>query len=70
MITTPRETHANNLALIAEISASPYYRRMSFQEADAWLTAFEAYQDKGYPKDFATQYAWDHYFAPRIAKRK
>lgn len=67
---SPRETHANNLACISELSDSPYYRRMSFVEADSWLFAYEDMVSKGYPRQMAAQRAWDCHFASRNAFAK
>lgn len=67
---TPRQTHASNLEYIRNMSGENYYRRMTFQEAEDWIQNYEYYLDEGYPSALASQYAWDHYFAPRTRSLK
>lgn len=65
---TPRQTYWNNLHCIADIDGE-LFRRMSFQEADQWLFAYEDMRSEGYDKESAAQRAWDCYFnARRVVK--
>lgn len=61
---TPRETYWNDLLTIADITGS-LYRRMSFQEADEWLTTYDCERHEGYPSDMAALRAFDCHFAGR-----
>lgn len=64
--TTPRQQHAERLALIKDLDGA-YNRRFTFHESEAFLEAVEYYLSEGYPQEHATMYAYDHYFAERGA---
>lgn len=60
---TKRQEHAANLSYIREVGGDDYYRKMSFQEADSWLNAYNYYLDEGHGQTNAVQRAWDHHFS-------
>jgi hypothetical protein len=64
---TRREEHAQNLSIIRDICGETYFRRMTYAEADSWLSAYEHMHDEGYPKQVAAERAWDFYCAGRRA---
>lgn len=64
-IPSTRQHYYQNLSTIAKVTGDPYFRRMSYVEADSWLAAFNHEAAQGYPHEMACSRAWDFYFAGR-----
>lgn len=61
---TPRQQYWNNLRTI-KYATGDLNRRMSFQEAQDWMYAFNSESGRGFASNDAAQRAYDCMFAHR-----